>query len=214
MNIISFLEGTVVLNASWEEVRPVAGAPYGAVIDLLRNRYSFQSVGTSATSQQANLMTPFLQAGEFDKESIAQVDFQPANIVVTCSKTTTALNFIDDMMEFLRDNLGFRVPPKNRQKTYRSTIISDMGFNVAHTLGKWKEIEALLNKLRGPSDLSMKLAGINFIGMSGARYDPNVRFVFEQRLPAPDGAEWIFTHAPLRTEDHEKLLSKISQLFG
>jgi hypothetical protein len=214
MNIISFLEGTVVLNASWDEVRPVAGAPFNAIIELLRNRYSFQSVGTSTTAPQASLMTPFLKAGQFGKESIAQIDFQPANIAVTCSQTITALNLIDDMMEFLRDNLGFRVPPKDRKKTYRSTIISDMGFNVAHTLGKWKEIEILLNKLRGLSDLNMELTGINFIGRNGDRYDPNLRFVFEQRLPAPDGAEWIFSHAPLRTEDHEKLLSKISQLFG
>ncbi|HTV34146.1 MAG TPA: hypothetical protein VME69_13790, partial [Methylocella sp.] len=167
----------------------------------------------SVTAQQVGLTTPLLQAGQFGKESIAQVDFQPVNVVVTCSRTATALQVIDDMFEFLKDSFGFRVPTKDREKTYRSIIISDMGFNVAHTLGKWKEIQSLLNKLRGQSDLNMEISGINFIGRGGARYDPNMRFIFEQRLPSPDGVEWVFSLAPLRTEDHEKLLSKISQLF-
>jgi hypothetical protein len=214
MKIIAYMEGTFALNASWDEFRPLIGAPYVVLAEFLKERYLAQNVGISPIAQQMGLMTPVLQHGRFGKELINQIEFLPNLIVVTCSKTATAAAVFKDLAESLREAFGFRVPPEDRRAAFRSTIVSDLGFGAAHTFGKWNEIGALVNKLRGSTDSSIEPLGIQFIERRDEGFDPNTQFVFQKRFNTPPNAEWVYSQAPLRTEDHEKLLQHIAKVFG
>ena len=194
MRIVSHLEGTVLVRAPWEELRPVSGAPMPLLLSSLQTRYGFSSVGFSATAQQSGMFTPNLQIGSMTADdvsfSVNSIEFQPPFFIAVCSTTDNANIFIEDMLRFLEESFGFRPLGMNRQRYYRSTIIFDpSGLDLDETIGKWGEILSFLNaKTSTDADLIQTL-GVRFakkdFGIVGDGLPTSTPFILERRTWCP-----------------------------
>ncbi|MEJ0094138.1 MAG: hypothetical protein WDN46_12055 [Methylocella sp.] len=216
MRVLSYLEASVTWTASWDEVRPLAGAAHGVVLEFLQKRYSFASASQSPSSQATGFVTPFLQIGSFEGRSppspIGQIDFQPAAIVVSSSTTEAAIEIFDDVMSSLESEFGFRTPP-DRPRKYASTIVSQLDFRISEALSKWSGVLDFIKKYQGDNGSTMAPVSVRFMALDGGQPSVN-QFTFERRFPIIDGDERIFTLAPLSTTDHELLLQHIETIFG
>jgi hypothetical protein len=219
MRVVSYLQAIATFSAAWDEVRPLAGAPFAPVVTAMRAKYGFQNATQSLAAQQIGLTTPAFQIGQFelDKKIIGvnALEFQPSSIQISCSKTEYCLIFFDDMMEFLHSEFGFRKPPRDRKIIFhRSAIVCDLGFDVAQTFGKWLEVQSLLASKVAAGEPELTPLGVRFLGRQNDPTNPESQYVFEQRLTSPPGENWIFSQGPFDTDTHEQLLHEIEAVFA
>jgi len=222
MRIISHMEGTIVIRAMWEELRPVAGAAMPLVLSTLQSRYNFNNVGVSAIAQQAGMFTPNLQIGSMTEGDVSfpinSIEFQPHCLVVVCSTTDNANVFINDMFKFLAESFGFRSPETGRPKRYRSTIVFDpSGVDLDSTMGKWNKVLSFLND-KSAADISPhQTLGVRFaskdFGIIADGLPTSTPFIVERRVVSPPGENWWFSQAPVDTPTHLAILEKIEQTF-
>src|SRR5229473_1817037 len=214
MKIVSYLNAITTSNVNWEEVRPLAGAPFPVTIQIVKERYQFQVAGQSLSGQQVGLMMPSFQAGQLRTEEgfivVNQFEFQPNAIVISSATTEQTYKFADDLFAFLHTELGFRTPPRLRKMTHLTTIIADFGPTLENVFGKWKDIASLPAMKDGAELLPL---GIRFMGYRDNQPVIERQFVFERRLAAPPGENWSFSQAPLDTDSHVKLLNEIERIF-
>lgn len=214
MKIISYFNAILTIEAPWDEVRPVAGAAFAAVSQLIKERYQFQAAGQSALSQQIGLMTPGFQGGQFrigDKSvPINQFEFQPGTVLVTSATTEQATRFAEDVFEFLHKTLEFRIPPANRARHHVTAIVVDFGKSVVPMFGVINEIGRVLSsKIKNNPEfypLGFRLARENQL--------PDTQYLFERRATTPAGEHWIYSQAPLDTASHIELLNTIDTLIN
>lgn len=214
MRIVSFINGTVVYGAAWEEIRPLAGISVYAVIDALKEKYRFNQAGLSEAGQQAGFTIPHMQLGCYQGSDIGitSLEFQPQGIIVTCSTTDQAEKVLSDVLTFLKNSFGFRDPSHPRQKVYNSVVVSEFEFNIARTLDKWGKICELINAAM-PAELpKLAPAGVKFVTKEGA--GPSISFAVERRMGSPEGENWWFSNGPLDTNSHVKILEQIEMIWG
>lgn len=218
MEVISYMADMTTVMIPWEEIRPIAGAPYGFVTNAIQQRYGFQSVAISPAGHAAGLMTPLFHTGQFSIDDrpvpANHLEFQPTQIVVGSATTDYSIRLLEDVMTFLNSSLGFRKLPKDRKASHVTTIISNFNSSLDTMFGKWAKIKDLLVSLSGSDDPPLLPLGLRFVGFDNERAVPERQFLFERRVPCPPEANWIFSQAPLDTEKHVKLLTTIDQLFG
>jgi hypothetical protein len=218
MEIISYLHAATVLKATWDEIRPQTGAVFPATVQLVRERYQFQQSGQSPTAQQVGIIAPNFQVGQFKMGealvSITQLEFQPAGILAACSTTEQTLALLDDLFKFLHEKLAYRLPSKERERQYTTTIIAKFKSSISPLFEPWEKILSALNELAKPGHKIVPY-GVRFFGEIGDHQpDPERYFGFERRVGAPPGEEWFFSQAPIQTKDHVRLLETIESALG
>jgi len=216
MEIISYLGGFTQLDTSWDEIRPIKGIPNQVLTNALAMGFAFEQVGVSSSMQQTGMYLPSFGQGRFIADealiSINSLEFHPDRIVAVCSTTEQSDILISNVLLFLKNELGFRIPEKTRNRKYQSTIISDIGVKFIETLGKWQKIADFYNQFDG--EIGNKIIPLSLrFGRAGSHPIDN-EFSIEKRFSAPDGENWIFTQANLTTSDHEKLLHFIATQFS
>ena len=215
MEIISYYGGFTQLDTSWDEIRPVKGIPNQVLAKALAMEFAFEQVGISPSMQQTGMYLPSFGQGRFIADetliSINTLDFQPDRIVAVCSTTEQSDILINHLLSFLKNELGFRIPEKTRNRQYQSTIISDIGVEFIETLGKWQKIADFYNQFYGKNGNEIVPLSLRF-GRTGTNPIDN-ELSIEKRFSAPDGENWVFTQANLTTSDHEKLLHFIATQF-
>jgi hypothetical protein len=213
MEIISHFNAVTLIDAPWDEVRPLAGGAFPAVFQAVKERYHFQAAGQSPTSQQIGMITPSFQSGQFkfgDHISpINQLEFQPGGILIGSATTEQTEAFFEDVFQFLGTTLGYRKPSPERPRHFATTIIVDFGLEVASLFGKWNRIQGALNALVG-SGPEFAVHGVRLGALtSDGQLVGDRQYVFERRAITPLGSNWFFSQAPLDTDRHMKLLSTI-----
>ena len=215
MEIISYLGGFTQLDASWDEIRPIKGIPNQVLTNALAMGFAFEQVGVSSSMQQTGMYLPSFGQGRFNADetliSINSLEFHSDRIVAVCSTTEQSDILISNVLLFLKNELGFRIPEKNRNRKYQSTIISDIGVEFLETLGKWQKIADFYNQFDGKIGNEIIPLSLRFGRMGTNPIDNELSI--EKRFSAPDGENWIFTQANVTTSDHEKLLHFIATQF-
>ena len=216
MKIISFLHAVSTLHAPWEEVRPIAGEPYAVTAKAIKDRYQFQVASQSLLGQQSGLALPSFATGQFTAGEqtivINQIEFQPTGILVSSPKTENNLLIFDDLFSFLQSTLKFRPPPKARKMTNVTTLISQFDSGIDKMFGKWMDVQSVINSMAA-DEAPLAPLGIRMIGFRNEEPVLDRQFIFERRVPAPSGENWIFSQAPLDTEKHVKVLEKVESVF-
>lgn len=217
MKIISHFQASLTIEAPWDEIRPFKGGAFVTVTQLIKQRYSFQSVGQSGASQQVGILTPGFQNGQFEIEDefvqINLLEFQPGAIVVSAATTEQASKFADDVLDFLHKTLDFRLPAAKRARQYTTTIVVDFGSSFLPLFGKLNDIAQLLNaKIK--SEYGLTPFGARFATLTPDNQIPFDRqYVIERRAITPAGENWVFSQAPLDTDAHVELLNEIDKLL-
>ena len=215
MEIISYLGGFTQLDASWDEIRPIKGIPNQVLTNALAMGFAFEQVGVSSSMQQTGMYLPSFGQGRFNADetliSINSLEFHSDRIVAVCSTTEQSDILISNVLLFLNNELGFRIPEKNRNRKYQSTIISDICVEFLETLGKWQKIADFYNQFDGKIGNEIIPLSLRFGRMGTNPIDNELSI--EKRFSAPDGENWIFTQANVTTSDHEKLLHFIATQF-
>ena len=215
MEIISYLGGFTQLDASWDEIRPIKGIPNQVLTNALAMGFAFEQVGVSSSMQQTGMYLPSFGQGRFNADetliSINSLEFHSDRIVAVCYTTEQSDILISNVLLFLKNELGFRIPEKNRNRKYQSTIISDIGVEFLETLGKWQKIADFYNQFDGKIGNEIIPLSLRFGRMGTNPIDNELSI--EKRFSAPDGENWIFTQANVTTSDHEKLLHFIATQF-
>jgi hypothetical protein len=215
MRVVSYLNATTVFEIVWEEIRPPKGAPFVLTLDALKARYQFQAAGQSTAAAQQGLMTPALQTGMLQGKNGAiqfnQLDFQPTGIVIGSGTTEQTLQLASDLFEFLH-TLGFRKAPENRNRSYSSTVIVDLGSTLGNIFDRWKNIISFVDSI-SPEGTRFLPFGTRFMAFRGKEAMPERQFIFERRITAPADENWMFSQAPFDTDSHVKILEKIEAEF-
>jgi hypothetical protein len=218
MKIITHFNAVTMIQAPWDEVRPVTGGAFGATTQLIKERYQFQLTGQSTVSQQIGLMTPAFQAGQFkvgDKIiPVNQLEFQPSSVVISCATTEQTNKFADDVFAFLHDALEYKIPPKERKRHHTTVIIVDFGPSFISLFGKFNEVARALNtKIKDGQALTPFGVRFNAIN-SENQMIPDRQYLLERRALTPPGEHWIYSQAPLDTDTHLEFLSAIDSLVN
>jgi hypothetical protein len=215
MRVISHLSATTNFQIAWEEIRPLAGRPFMFTLEAIKERYQFQNAEQSATGSAQGLVTPHLQVGAFHGDAqipFNSLDFHSLGIFVGAATTEQTFRIADDLFVFLQ-SLGFREPPADRPRYYSTIIVVDVGAALANIFKRWEKISAFANSVL-PSHAQLQAIGVKFLPFIGENAMAEGQFVFEKRVPAPKGQNWMYSQAPLSTEDHLKLLEMIEQEFA
>jgi hypothetical protein len=218
MKVISNLQAATVIQALWDEIRPVDGSAFAATLQAMKDRYKFQMAGQSPVGQQIGLTTPIFQTGEFRTKDeifpINQIEFQPLGIFITCATTEQNEAVISDVFDFLGSTFKYRRPPDDRPRSYNSIIIAEMSASFDKLFEPWRKVQTTLNKFFGEGPEATPSA-IRFLASNEKNEpQPDRQYAFERRLQAPIGLNWYFSQAPLTTEKHIELLKIIEREIG
>lgn len=216
MNIVTFASGHLVSLFSVEAFAPVTGLNERLLIGAIRERYKFGSspnISSIADVQRTGLEFQF---GAFETEAgeitIQSLSFHNDGVVVRTNKTGHAEHFFGDLIEWLINDFGCRrVPIK---PLYLSEIVVNFDRPMANLLKKYDRLLNLvfssIDENRAAISSAFSSLSIEFVGSAGEI----PRFVIERRQGTAMKEERYYCSAPLKTEDHLKVLEEIEGLIS
>lgn len=213
MQIISHIEGYFVWHASWDELAPDTGIAFPLLTEYLKSTFDFQTIGMSATGQQAGMVMPMAQVGQvvsYDEgEShrtipVFNLEFQPDRVILGSTRTDLAEEALATIMARLQEDLGFRIPEQERHITYRTSLVFDPETELETGFGRFAALTQATNL---PDGSEIKPFGVRFsASMPGG---PDQLVVIERRVPAPANQDWWFIQAPFDLSSTHSLLRSL-----
>jgi hypothetical protein len=154
--------------------------------------------------------------GKFKDVQIDELQIYPDGIIAAGRCNTTILDeFIEDLFAWAKDTFGLITPSTTKpEKFFESVVVVRSTKDLALSISPKKDVARLFNELFADSSAPFKISGFTldsdpaqFLG----RRKP-LRFTLERRAAVPFAENVFFSHAPLRTDDHLRILSEIEQL--
>jgi hypothetical protein len=196
-----------------QRVRPAGQVYVPEAVQKLAQRYSF------AKLPSVEELTRFPIAFSLGKFKDVQIDeFQIYNdgLIVSAKANTKILDaFISDLLSWSEKEFGLvEDSTAKSEKFIESAIIVKSTKNLTLSLSPRNDVAEILNRtFRG------ELAGVGPYHLSGFVLDCDplqfagrrkpMRFVLERRVGVPFSDNVFFSHAPLHTGDHLKVLSDL-----
>lgn len=218
MKLLGPLHGFVAFKEFPEEYQPETPAPLTDVVNSIRSTYQFtvypifNPAGIPETFTFAN--GRFLDG---DKTfAIGQLVMAPnADIAVTIS-TEQAERVLEHLMDLLDTNFGYRLRQAKIVKSFLSNIVVTFDRGLEEYIRQFEHMADIINRFRLPErrefaikrlafgDSPEPVTGVDIMAMI-ERGD----FTIERRAGRPFGENRYFSSAPLRTQDHIRVLEQI-----
>lgn len=222
MIVISYLNTVIHRLISHDEFLPSEESSMGPFLTAINHRYEFKNHGESP-GIAANIGSPIpvFQNGLFTFSNksvpVLSLEFQPTRIVAACSTTEQAQALLDDVVRFLVNHHGFRLPTRRIENFPVSSLVVDFGHDFLANLDVLKRIIDAVNTRASNSEYqarthlsSVRIAGSSLMG--GAVV--NTSFIIEERGGRPSGTSWLYTQAPLSNSEHIELLQDIQKIVS
>jgi hypothetical protein len=212
-------------RATWlfplEEFTPAAGANSVSIVSLLAARYNFSILPTITTRE--DMAKNGLQFGMGSLEDNGQrfvvTDFIVYNdgIVAICEKTDWAETFLENVVQWVIAEFGFRTPSSGIRKLYSSTVVVDFETNLSQLFVSYERIAELISSravIIMPERKPMHFSRMDFEAdkteLQGQVALP--KFILERRGGVKFSQERFFSIAPMHTADHIEVLTEIEKL--
>lgn len=212
MKIDTYVEARFACSVHLDTVRPDDGFAFAPFLQFVGERYHFQTVGLSETSQ-----LPAFSAGEFHSNvgliAITSLELMPNGFMIVGTKTENCEAFFLDLQKSIADEFGFKESYPFK-KLYRSTLISDHSTNFDETFGRWIELQSFASSLLEEDDSSVSWHPTSFKISAFRRNVPvqEKQFIFERRIGS--GSNTLFSLASATTANHIKILEKLDEVFS
>jgi len=220
MKMIGHLQAVAASRQIPEEYMP-SKLPYPAdLADAIRERYGFQNFPDTAKGGPFQADMHF-SAGKFgngkDAFGIGFLIMEPVGDVVQAMTTDQADRILDDLAAFLSEAFEYRMPEKDLRRSYTSNLVVEFDDVVENYIGKLGAISEAFNRVRlSPAGVSLRR--IAFGGPATPILDQvsnveNAEFLIESRVSVPNEPRRYYCSAPIRTEDHVRLMEQIEDIL-
>jgi hypothetical protein len=219
MRLIGYLQGISAMREKVEEYLPERGVVYSELIELVRTRYQFELF--PRVGQGLIPATLLFQRGKFTGEnssfSITQLVMRDDGDVAVATTTEQTDAVLEDLMQALDENLGYRLLTSNKVLTHVSNIVVEFDRLFEDYIEKMAAVANAINALRiGMPKFSIKRIAFGEGGVEPI-VDPllaveRADFLIETRSGMPYQANRYFCSAPLQTAEHLALLERIEEI--
>jgi hypothetical protein len=216
MKVVTPVVGTAVVLASNDDTGPVGGVLPRDLIEFVGGLYKF-------TARPASDAGPLYQftAGEFvtaeGKAPIHQIVIGPDGDALLAQNTDLADLIMTDYLARLDKGLGFRFGQANLARSYLSILVVEFDAAFVERFSLFEAIEQLTSEAIKGDGRRHKLKRLAF--GTDALPDPTgasavAQFILrdlliERRAGEPFERNRFFSRAPLRTNEHIRLLEQI-----
>jgi len=198
-----------------EQVEPKNKAPRSPVpiIKGMEDRYGFVQV--PRTVQEINFSTgvSFLQ-GYFQNSIIDKLEIYEKGLLCDARINSNLCDkFLDDLTTWATNE--FDLPVKETgTRVYMSQLEVFTELNIGMALSKFRPIGETIAKVHGGSSKPFELSGIRMhMDVTGITGPQPTEFTFERRAGQSYASSVYFSTAPLRTDDHVRVLDELEKLF-
>lgn len=227
MKVIRIHAGTAAVRVARDEIYPPSDPPLLDLILSIQQRYQFT---IAPMIDAAQLNGPFdFKVGKFANgeitNSISQMVLQLEGGIVTTSSTDVAELILDDLHGLLDKTFHFRLTSATQKRSYASAIIVEFESDIEKQIEFIGRVEKLINSSGGKSP-ERKFKRISFgledqnipnpanpVMISPLESIEKVDFVIERRAGEPFSLNRYFCVAPMRTQDHIKVLEQIAEIL-
>ncbi len=219
MRVVSFETGKATLLVHLEEMLPLDGYDSRVIFDSIVERYNF-SIGPDFSVSRESQSGFRFEMGTFDLKGkaieIGGLIVFADGIVAAASTTDYAEAFLHDLIDWLRQRMGFRSPRSEPRRLFLSNIVFDLDRSMDVLIPKHTKLSKDIHKSVSKhfaTDQSPRLSKIEFdfddsSNSSGVKISG---FTIERRAGVPFEVDRYFSSAPLRTQEHISLLETIEK---
>jgi hypothetical protein len=221
MEVIAYENCKVVMLFPLEEVVPLGGVSDPDVVAKVQERYRFTKGPDLKTDEVAKNGYKF-EIGNFQFENatvrIGDFALYRDGIVVNATTTDAAEAFLDDVVSYMRKEFLFREFITEPRKYFQSQVVVEFDRSPAKLIHSFEQIiKSISDRLRETYSLEIPMGftrlDIDFDRTQSRASTLIQRVIIERRVGVPFDKERYFCAAPLRTADHEALLSEIERLL-
>ena len=218
MKLIASDTGQVFQRFEPDEVRPEREIFIPQLFALARERYGFLGASDPAAAKDAGAKFRdgcLAIAGR--QIAVAALEIYTDGVIVRCRDTNDADVVLDDAIEWLIKTFGVRRPQTTFQRNYQSHLVVE--FDGRSAIHRFEMVAKIMGAafnaahplLKGEFDVQ-RLA----FAIDPALVPPHTTtgFIFERRGQALYSLNRYFCMAPLRTEDHVRLLEEIEKVWA
>jgi hypothetical protein len=219
MRVINSIQGTAAVAVSADEVAPPNGVVVASLLDLVANTYKFASRPASPgaaipfVGAQFAFQSGVLEVGN-EKLPITQLAILSNADVVTSTTTEIADKVLDDYMDRLDKDLGFRFSSATKKRIYQSNIVVEFEGGVEEKIATLGKIESLLSR-EIKRELPFKIKRLAFgsgniapafVPLSIATIE-NSDFFLDRRQDQDYSKNRYLCGAPVSTAEHIRIMS-------
>lgn len=221
MRLVGYLQGISAMREKVEEYLPERGVVQTDLIELVRTRYQFEIFPQIG---QALIIpgTLLFQRGKFTTDGssfvINQLTMKDDNDIVAATTTEQTDAVLEDLVQALDDNLGYRLKTTNKIISRVSNLVVEFDGVFDDYIVKMAAMANAINELRaGMPKFNIKRiafghGGVEPIADSLSAVE-RADFLIETRSGTPYQANRYFSSAPLRTTEHLALLERIEEIM-
>ena len=221
MRLVGYLQAISAMREKVEEYIPERGLAHRDLIELVRARYQFE-IFPQIGQQLLIPGTLLFQWGKFTTEdgssfAINQLTMRDDSDIVAATTTDQADAVLEDLVQALDDNLGYRLKTANKIINRVSNLVVEFDGGFDDYIVKMAAMANAINELR----IGMPKFNIKRIAFGHGGVEPiadslsaveRADFLIETRSGSPYQANRYFSSAPLRTAEHLALLERIEEI--
>jgi hypothetical protein len=222
MKVIASVQGLAAVRVSIEEVTPPSNPP---LINIVSGLHSFFDFAVAPPRESLGAGAPLVfQGGKIlDGEKaigIQQLVVLPDGDLVASSTTDFAERGLDALVAYLNTEFGYRLEGKSARRYYVSTVVVEFEKPFSEIIPSIGAVQKLISRSNGKDD-PFQILRLSFSKGTGGMPNPQssnpldgmekADFLIERRAGAPFSANRFFCSAPMRTNDHIKVLEEIER---
>ena len=217
MKVVTTEGGRILDLVPLEEFRPPQGVYLPDFVSAIAARYSFASVPSNLT--EAAKSGAKFETGKFMLDgspvAIKELAVYSDGLICEAHDTRFADLVLDDFLKWATDTFKLQERLSPVRRTYTSALVCIFEKSVEFGLGKLSTVCDLLSKALSDAYGWKYQYNLNRLAFT---VDPmaiphlrSTNFIIERRLQVPYSENRYFSIAPLKTEEHVKLLETIER---
>jgi hypothetical protein len=226
MKLTLSLQGMAAVRVSADDVVPERGLLQRDLVQFIGNMYNFAVIPNIPPniSPQAFPILGF-QQGRFVNEDgvfpIQQLVIFQNGDAVTAANTDIAEIILNDYINRLDEEFGYRYRDKYQKRYYVSNIIVELEHGIGEQIPVLCRIGELLTKEIPRENMPFDTKGLVFgygdpiaaANLSSMELFEKADFTIERRAGEPYERNRYFSSAPVRTSDHVRILELIEEVI-
>jgi hypothetical protein len=223
MKLISIESGRTTWLFPVEEFTPAVGVDGKSAIQTIASRYNFAHVPQNPTREEIDKNGLKFASGDFlfEGETVSIGEFIAFNdgLVSIAITTERATAFLEDLVEFLKNEFQFREPISPIKKINASTVIVEFDESVNSMLADQQAImDIVAGHLNAPEKTSapVELTRLEFSLDKSPSEKPGAlpRLTLESRANVPLSQKRYYSAASVPTKQHLNMLQQIEAVFA
>ncbi len=220
MRVVGFINAIVAYREKAEEYGPERGVILSDLIEIIRTAYSFQSFPTIPPGQMAAPTLTF-GSGKFSDErgdfGVGAIVMEPTADIVLATTTDQAELVLNDLIHRLDKMVGFRLTQTAKKPVYLSNLVVEFDGELNKHIEKLGLILRAINEAH-PNESPLGFKRLAF-GTPIMHVAPDQittleqnDFIIERRVQEPFKSNRFYCSAPMKTQDHVKVLQQIEKI--